>query len=35
MHFKDMITTVVVIGFMMSILAGVVILNVMKYSGGI
>jgi len=35
MHFKDMITTVVVIGFMMSILASVMILNVIKYSGGI
>jgi|TARA_B110000444_G_scaffold60236_1_gene56086 hypothetical protein len=35
MDFKNMITTVVVMAFMMSILAGVMILNVMKYSGGI
>jgi hypothetical protein len=35
MDFKNIFTTVVVMTFMFSILAGVMLLNVMKYGGGI
>lgn len=35
MNFKNIFTTTVVVAFMISILAGVMLLNVMKYSGGI